>query len=105
MLLDLVKNDKGLDKQMVMVCQFLCIFAAVSLAMSEKGVTIGECWFLSVVFVGITGNCVVGQGFFMLLMIRCSGYARANRMRVTLLSSSCRMWSSEMIMLYRSAWE
>ena len=48
----------------------------------------------------------VGQGFFFtFLMMRCSGYARASRMRVRLLSSSCRMWSSEMIMLYRSAWE
>ena len=42
----------------------------------------------------------VGQGFFMFLMMRCSGYPRARRMRVRLLSSSCRMWSSEMIMLY-----
>ena len=42
---------------------------------------------------------VVSQCFFMLLMMRCSAYAQANRMYVRLLSSSCRMWSSEMIML------
>ena len=47
----------------------------------------------------------VGQGFFMFLMMRCSGYARACRTRVRLLNSFCRMWSSEMIMLYRSVWE
>ena len=41
---------------LVMVCQFLCIFAVNSLAMSEKGVTTGKSWFLSVAFVGITGN-------------------------------------------------
>ena len=41
---------------------------------------------------------VVGQGFFMFLMMRCSGYAQANRMRVKLLSSACRIWSSKMIM-------
>ena len=46
----------------------------------------------------------VGQGFFMFLMMRCSGYAQANRMRVKLLSSACRIWSSKMIMLSRSAW-
>ena len=45
---------------------------------------------------------VVGQGFFyvfndedMCKPVEC----------VRLLSSSCRMWSSEMIMLYQSAWE
>ena len=42
----------------------------------------------------------VVQGFFMVLMMRCSGYAWASRMRVRLLSYSYRMWSSEMIMLY-----
>ena len=41
--------------------------------------------------------------FFMFLMMRCIGYTRASRMRVRFLSSSYRMWSSEMIMLYRSA--
>ena len=35
----------------------------------------------------------------MFLMMRCSGYARVSRMRVRLLKSSCRTWSSEMIML------
>ena len=34
---------------------------------------------------------VVGQGFFMFLMMRCSGYAHASRMGVRLLSSSCRI--------------
>ena len=43
---------------------------------------------------------VVGQGFFMFLMMRCSGYARTRRMRVRLLNSPRMMWSSEMIMLY-----
>ena len=41
----------------------------------------------------------------MFLMMSFSGYARASRMRVRLLSSSCRKESSEKIMLYRSAWE
>ena len=45
------------------------------------------------------------QGFFMFLMMKCSGYTQARRMRVRLLSSCCKMRSSEMIMLYRSAWE
>ena len=39
----------------------------------------------------------------MFLIIWCSGYARSSKVRVTLLSSSRRIWSSEMIMLYRSA--
>ena len=65
-----------------------------------------ECWFLYMVFIGITGNCGCGSRlFFMFLMMRCSGYTRASRVRVRFLSSSCRMWSSEMIMLYRSAWD
>ena len=42
---------------------------------------------------------VVVKAFFMFLMMRCSGYARVSRMRVRLLKSSCRTWSSEMIML------
>ena len=51
-------------------------------------------------------ECVVLSAIsFMFLMMRCSGYARASRMPLRLLSSSCRMWSSEIIMLYRSAWE
>ena len=41
--------------------QFLCIVAVNSLPKSEKEITLGECWFLSVVFVGIIGNC--GCGF------------------------------------------
>ena len=86
------------------LCQFPCITAASSLLMSEKGVTMGR-MFLSAVFVRITGDCVCKSRFFMFLMIRCSGYARASRMRVRLLSFSCRVWSSEMVMLYRSAWE
>ena len=40
------------------------------------------------------------KAFFMFLMMRCSGYVQASRARVVkfkfrLLSSSCRMWSSE----------
>ena len=31
----------------------------------------------------------------MFLMMRCSGYVQASRVRVRLLNSSCRMWSSE----------
>ena len=45
------------------------------------------------------------KDFFMILMMVCSDYAPEIRMRVRLSSSSCRMWFSEMIMLYRSAWE
>ena len=48
---------------------------------------------------------VVGQGFFMFLTMRCSEYAQGSRIGVRLLSSSCRMWSSMMIMLYRSVYE
>ena len=44
-----------------------------------------------------------GQGIF--YVFNDEVYARASRMRVRLLSSSCRMWSSEMIMLYRNTWE
>ena len=40
----------------------------------------------------------------MFLMMRCSGYAQAGRMGVRLLSSACRILSSEIIMLNRSAW-
>ena len=38
---------------LAMVCQFLCIVVVNSLPMELQW---GECWFLSVVFVGITGN-------------------------------------------------
>ena len=41
----------------------------------------------------------VGQDFLMSLMMRCSGYERPSRMRVRLLCSDSRIWSSEMIML------
>ena len=62
MLLYLVKNDKGLDDQMVECgvtgngVSILMYIPVNSLAMSEKGVTMGKSWFLSVAFVGITGN-------------------------------------------------
>ena len=53
-------GNKCLDGQIVesvvslaMVCQFLCIVVVNSLPMELQW---GECWFLSVVFVGITGN-------------------------------------------------
>ena len=60
-----------------------------------------EYWFLPVVFVQITSYCRCVSMLFLCF----SGYAGVNRMRVRLLSSSCRMWSSEIIMLYQSAWE
>ena len=41
----------------------------------------------------------VGQGFFMFLMMRYSEYVSASRMRVRLLSFSCRMWSSQIIVV------
>ena len=41
----------------------------------------------------------------MFLMMRCNGYAQASGLRVRLLSSACRILSSEMIMFYRSACE
>ena len=39
----------------------------------------------------------------MILIMSYSGSVRTSRIRVRLLSSSGRIWSSEMIMLYRSA--
>ena len=70
-MLDLVQADKGLDGQMVesvvslaTMCQFLCMMAVSCLPMSEKGVIMGECWFLYVVFIGITGNCGCGSWLF-----------------------------------------
>ena len=83
------------------VCQFLCIVAVNNLPMSEIEVTTarmlvivcGVCWDSRLLGLWV-------KAIFMFLMIRCSGYARASRMRVRLLSSSCRIWSSEMIMLY-----
>ena len=100
---------KGLDGQIVesvmslaTVCQFLGIVAVNSLPMSEIEVTTGR---MLVIVCGVFWDSRllglwVKAGIFMFLMIRCSGYARASRMRVRLLSSSCRIWSSEMIMLY-----
>ena len=41
----------------------------------------------------------------MFSIMRCNGYARVIRIRVRLLSFSCRMSSPEMIMLYGSASE
>ena len=49
---------------MATLCQFLCIIAVSSLLMSEKGVSMGECWFLPVVLVGITGDCGCGSRLF-----------------------------------------
>ena len=86
------------------LCQFLCIVAVNRLPMFEKGVTMGR------ILVSFCGLCwdnrylrLWVKAFFMFLMMRFSGYARASRIRVRLLSSSCRMWSSEMIMYYWSA--
>ena len=82
------------------------MIAESKLPMSEKRITMGR------MLVSVCGvrwdNRLLRlrvKAFFMFLMKSCSGYARASRMRVRLLSSSCRMWSSEMIMLYRSAWD
>ena len=88
------------------MCQFLCMMAVSCLPMPEKGVIIGR----MLVSVGgvLWDNRYLRlwiKAFFMFLIMRCSGYVLASRMRVRLLSSSCRIWSSEMIMLYRSACE
>ena len=91
---------------LAIVCQFLCIVAMNSLPMSEKGVAMGRmlasncgvCWDTSLLRLWV-------KAFSMFLMMRCSGYVQTSRIRVRLLSSSCRMWSSEMIKLYQSAWE
>ena len=81
---------------LAIVCQFLCIVAVNSLPMSEKGVKMWR------VFVTVCGVCWDNKllrlwikTFFMFLMMRYSGYVRASRVRVRLLSSSCRMRSSE----------
>lgn len=42
----------------------------------------------------------VNEDFFIFLMIRCSGYAGASGIRGRLFSSSQRIFSLEMIMLY-----
>ena len=51
--------------------------------------------FLCVLFVRITSDCGCVRAFFMFLIMRCSGYARASKMQVKLLSSSWSMMSSE----------
>ena len=99
--------DRGLDGQIVesvaslaIWCQFVCIIDGSSLPMSENGVTMGRMC-LSVCDVCWSSRWLRSRvsAFSMFSMMKGSGYARANRMRVRLLSSSCRMWSSEMIML------
>ena len=87
------------------VCQYLCIVPVNTLPTSEKGVTLGRM---------LDSDCGVRwdnrllrlwvKAFFAFLMMRCSGYARASRIFDRLLSSSCRMWFSEMIMLHQSSW-
>ena len=81
---------------LAIVCQFLCIIAVNSLPMSEKGVIM---WRIFVIVCGVRWDNKLFRlwvkAFFMFLMMRCSGYVRAYRVRVRLLSSSCRMWSSE----------
>ena len=111
MLLDFVQTDRSLDSQMVesvasseIVCQCLWMVAVNDLPMFKKGVMMGR------MFVNV---CVIRwdnmrlrvwvRAFFMFLMMRCSGYTRANKKGVKFLSSFCSMWSPEMIMLYRSA--
>ena len=48
---------------------------------------------------------IVSRGFFIFSVVSCSGYAQASKIRIRLLSSSCRMWSTEKIMLYQSGLE
>ena len=85
---------------LAIVCQFLCIVAVSSWPMSEKGVMMGEnvCYCLGVLWVNRL--CDYGSKLFLFLMMRCSRYVQASTIRVRLLSSSCRMWPSDMIMLY-----
>ena len=74
------------------VCQFLCIVAVNSLPVSTKGVTMGK-MLVSVCGVG-WDNKFLGlrvKAFIKFLMMRCSGYAQANRTPVRLLSSSCKI--------------
>ena len=84
----------------VIWCKFLCIIAVNSVPMSENGITMGRIFF-SVCAVCWSNRWLWSwvKAFFMFLMIRCNGYAQTSRMHVRLLSSSCRIWSSEMIML------
>ena len=81
---------------LAIVCQFLCIIAVNSLPISEKGVIM---WRIFVIVCGVRWDNKLFRlwvkAFFMFLMMRCSGYVRASRVRVRLLSSSCTMWSSE----------
>ena len=88
---------------LAIMCQFLCIVAVNSLLMSEKGATMGSISVCGVHWDNRQLRLWV-KTFFMFLMMGYSEYAQASRARVRLLSSSCRMWSSEMIMLYRSPW-
>ena len=90
---------------LAITCQFLCIVAVNSLPVCEKGVIMGRMFIT--VYVRLDNKLLQlwVKAFFIFLMIRCSGYVPARRMRVRSLSSSCRMWSSEMTMLYRSACE
>ena len=77
------------------MCQFLCMMAVSCLPMSEKGVIMGA---MLVSVCGVhwdNGQLQWVKAFFMFLMMRCSGYMRGIR----ILSSVCRIWSSEMIML------
>ena len=93
-------------ESVVSLCQFLYVIAMSSLPMSEKRITMGR------MLVSVCDVCwdnkwlrLWVKAFFDFLMMRCSGYGRASRMRVRLSSSSRRLWSSERIMLYPSAWE
>ena len=74
------------------MCQFLCFMAVSCLAMYEKGVIMGR------ILVSVCGFCWDSRQlwlFFMFLMMTCSGYVWASRMRVRLLSSDFKIWSSE----------
>ena len=93
---------------LAIVCRFSFIVAVNSLPMYEEGVTMGR------MFISVCGvpwhdkltNCGWQvKAFFMFLMMRWNGYAQASGLRVSLLRSACRIWSSEMIMFYQSACE
>ena len=81
---------------LAIVCQFLCIIAVSSLPMSGKGVIM---WRIFVIVCGVRWDNKLFRlwvkASFMFLMMRCSGYVRAGRVRVRLLSSSYTMWSSD----------
>ena len=78
---------------LAIACQFLCIVTVNSLPISEKGVIM---WIIFVTVCGVRWDNKLlrfwVKAFFMFLMMRCSGYVRVC---VRLLSSSWRMWSSE----------